>query len=74
MEPLLIKGTWLNPLTRYALAESIPPRGPAFVGSTERTSKASDVLKMSQDKIELIDEYVPLESINIPGNRVSFTL
>ena len=27
---------------------------------------------MSQDEIELIDEYVPLENMNIPENRVSF--
>ena len=37
-----------------------------------RTGNASDVLEMSQDEIELIDGYVPLENINIPGNRVSF--
>ena len=37
-----------------------------------RTGNASDVLEMSQDEIELIDGYVPLENINILGNRVSF--
>ena len=37
-----------------------------------RAGNASDVLEMSQDEIELIDRYVPLENINILGNRVSF--
>ena len=37
-----------------------------------RTGNASNVLEMSQDEMELIDGYVPLENINIPGNRVSF--
>ena len=37
-----------------------------------RKGNASDVLEMSQNEIELIDEYVPHENMNIPGNRVSF--
>ena len=37
-----------------------------------RTGDTSDVLEMSQNEMELIDGYVPLENINIPGNRVSF--
>ena len=37
-----------------------------------RTGNASDVLEMGQDEVELIDEYVSLDTMNIPENRVSF--
>ena len=35
-----------------------------------RTGNASDVLEMSQDEVELLDEYVSLDNMNIPENRV----
>ena len=35
-------------------------------------SFSSEATKMGQDKIELIDEYVSLDNMNIPENRVSF--
>ena len=37
-----------------------------------RTGNASDVLEMGQDEVELIDEYVSLDNMNIPENRISF--